>query len=188
MRLAAALLLLAIATPAVAADTVADQAHNAYQLFTAGQSELDFLSAQYGRAVFSNVAGTWVHLGGPDPKSGAETYGPQTEKLCASPAAITVASPNALTLTVTTNLPQNNFTQQYSLIAGSTFAEHTDLDAYLKAVGVGFDKTGTKADQQRAVAISVANGLVQIYHPSPDILVLTRENGYPIVFARCPAK
>ena len=89
-------------------------------------------------------------------------------------------------MTIGTNLKGANFTQQYSLIAGSTFGEHTDPIPYLSALGMGPDKTGDTADAQRALLLSLTNGIVQIYRASPDILVLTRDRGYPIVLARCP--
>ena len=187
MRPAIVLLALALATPAIAADGIADQAEQAYAMFAGGLSQQAFLSAQYGDRLLSNVAGNWVRLNGPDPKSGAETYGADTARFCQSQAALTLKSDTPFTLTLTTNLKGANFSQQYSLIAGSTFGEHTDPAAYLGTLGLGPDKTGDAADQQRALLLSLANGLVQIYRPSPDILVMTRDRGYPIVLARCPA-
>lgn len=185
MRLSAALLLAFIATPALAADGVPDQARAAYQMFAGGLSQEDFLGTQYAQSLFADVDGNWVRLDGPE-KSGIETYGADTDKFCQTPAALTLSSPSPLKLTLTTNLQGgNNFTQQYSLIAGSTFAEHTDPDEYLKAIGLGPDKTGPQADQQRALVLSFANELVQIYRPSPDVLVMTHDRGYPIVLARC---
>ena len=56
----------------------------------------------------------------------------------------------------------------------------------LTAIGLGPEKTSPNIQQQRALLLSVANGLVQIYRPSQDILVMTRDRGYPIVLARCP--
>ncbi len=156
-------------------------------MYAGGLSQQAFLSAQYGDALLNNVAGNWVRLNGPDPKSGTETYGADTQRFCQSQAALTLSSADPLTLTLTTNLKGANFSQQYSLIAGSTFGEHTDPAAYLGALGLGPDKTGDAADQQRALLLSLANGLVQIYRPSADILVMTRDRGYPIVLARCPA-
>lgn len=181
------LLLLTAATPVAAADTIADQAQAAYQTFAGGLSQQAFLGAQYGNDLFRNVAGDWVRLNGPANKSGVETYGADTQKFCQTQARLTLASDSPLTLSLTTNLKGENFSQQYTLIAGSTFGEHTDASAYLGAIGLGPDKTGDAADQQRALLLSVANGLVQIYRPSEDILVMTRDRGYPIVLARCPA-
>ena len=120
-------------------------------------------------------------------QSGIETYGSDTEKFCKTQAALTLGSANPFTLSLGTNLKGANFTQQYVLIAGSTFGEFTEPTAYLGAVGLGPDKVGGNFDEQRAVLLSLANGLVQIYRPSDDILVLTRDRGYPIVLARCPA-
>ena len=48
--------------------------------------------------------------------------------------------------TLTTNLAGPNFSQPYSLIAGSTFAEHTEPGPYLEAAGLGPDKTGDDYD------------------------------------------
>ena len=189
MRLRAAALLLALlAAPATAADTtIADQAKNAYSAFAGGLSQEDFLSARYGKSLFFNVAGNWVRLNGPDNASGMETYGADTDKFCKTNAALTLTSPGPFSLVLTTNLKGGNFSQQYTLVAGSTFGEYTEPTAYLDAVGAGPEKTGDQADQQRALLLSLANGLVQIYHPSADILVMTRDRGYPIVLARCPA-
>ncbi len=188
LRAAAALLIAVLAAPAAAADsTIADQARTAYTMFAGGLSQEDFLSARYGKSLFAGIAGNWVRLNGPEGASGIETYGADTEKFCTTGAALTLASPGPLTLGLKTNLKGGNFSQQYTLIAGSTFAEYTDPSAYLDAVGLGPEKTGDQADQQRAVLLSLANGLVQIYRPSADILVLTRDRGYPIVLARCPA-
>ena len=191
MRLSTACLfllapMLAFVAPAAAAPGIADQAQSAYAIFAGGLSQQAFLGAQYGQGTLRNVAGKWVRLNGPDNKSGVETYGADTKKFCKSPAALTLAAPTSRTLSVTTNLPGANFTQDYVLIAGSTFGEHTDPDAYFKAVGLGPERAGDAADQQRALLLSLANGIVQIYRPSDDILVLARERGYPIVFARCP--
>ena len=187
MRLLVCLLLVAAATPALAAEPIADQAQQAYALYAGGLSQQDFLTAKYGNDLLKNVTGNWVRLNGPDPKSGAETYGSDTEKFCKTQAALTLGSANPFTLSLTTNLKGANFSQQYVLIAGSTFGEYTEPTAYLGAVGIGPDKTGTNFDEQRALLLSLANGLVQIYRPSDDILVMTRDRGYPIVLARCPA-
>lgn len=188
MRAAAlSLAILAAAGPAAAAETIADQASRAYGLFAGGLSQQGFLEAEYGTKVFDDIAGNWVRLNGPDPKMGIETYGRDTEKFCASPAALTLSSGNPFSMTLTTNLTGANFSQVYTLIAGSTFGEHTDPEAYLTAVGIGPDKNGPNIDQQRALLLSLANGLVQIYRPSGDILVMTRDRGYPIVLARCPS-
>ncbi|MBI4920292.1 MAG: hypothetical protein HY834_00955 [Devosia nanyangense] len=189
MRLSATCLSLFMLTfPAAAAETIADQAQHAYDVFAGGLSQQAFLSAELGQTAFRNVAGNWVRLNGPDSKTGTETYGADTEKQCKTPATLTLASPTPMSLTLTTNLKGTNFTQSYELIAGSTFGEHTDPLSYFAAVGLGPDKVGDSFDQQRALLLSVANGLVQIYRPSDDILVLTRDRGYPIVLARCPAK
>jgi len=189
MRLSALCLLplTTLAMPAMAADTIADQAEAAYQMFAGNLSQQAFLTAQYGATTLKGIEGNWVRLNGPASKTGVETYGADTEKFCKSPAALTLASPNPLQLTLKTNLPDKNFAQDYTLIAGSTFAEHTDPNDYLNAVGLGLDKKGDAADQQRALLLSLANSLVQIYRPSEDILVMTRDRGYPIVLARCPA-
>ena len=185
MRAAICLALLAFAAPALADDTIADQAQKAFQLYAGGLSQQDFLTAKYGNDLFQGIAGNWVRLNGPDNKSGAETYGADTTKFCASHAAITLISLSPLALTLTTNLAGANFNQTYTMVAGSTFAEHTEPGPYLHAAGLGPDKTGDAADQQRAFLLSLANGQVQIYRPSPDILVMTRERGYPVVMARC---
>ena len=187
MRAAICFALLALASPAAAADSIADQAQQAFQLYAGGLSQQAFLSAQYGNDLFKGIAGNWVRLNGPDNKSGVETYGTDTPKFCQSHAALTLASSSPLVLTLTTNLAGSNFTQSYALIAGATFAEHTDPAPYFEAAGLGPDKTGDTADQQRAVLLSLANGIVQIYRPSSDVLVMTRDRGYPVVMARCPA-
>lgn len=187
MRVAVlSLAILAAAGPTAAAETIADQASRAYGLFAGGLSQQGFLAAEYGTKVFSRIAGSWVRLNGPDPKMGIETYGRDTEKFCSSPAALTLSSSNPYSMTLTTNLTGANFSQTYTLVAGSTFGEHTDPETYLTAVGIGPDKSGPNIDQQRALLLSLANGLVQIYRPSEDILVMTRDRGYPIVLARCP--
>ena len=179
---------LALATPALAADGIADQASRAYAVFSGGLSQQGFLGAEYGNKLFANIAGSWVRLNGPDPKMGIETYGSDTQKFCASQAAVTLSSADPLSMTLTTNLKGPNFSQVYTLIAGSTFGEHTDPEAYLTAIGIGSDKTAPNIEQQRALLLSLANGLVQIYRPSEDILVMTRDRGYPIVLARCPGQ
>jgi hypothetical protein len=186
MRRLLSVALFALASPALAGDTIADQAKAAYEVFAGGLSQQDFLAAHAGDKTFANVAGNWVRLNGPAPKTGIETYGADTEKFCKGAAAITLASPNPFVLTVTTNLKGPNFTQQYSLIAGTTFGEHTEPVPYLQALGLGPDKTGDQADAQRALLLSLTNGTVQIYRPSQDVLVIARERGYPIVLTRCP--
>lgn len=187
MRAALCLALFACVSPAMADDSIADQAQKAYGLFAGGLSQQDFLAARMGNKTFDDIAGNWVRLNGPAPKSGIESYGTDTEKFCKGAAALTLASTNPLSLTIATNLKGANFTQQYSLIAGSTFGEHTDPVPYLSALGMGPDKTGDAADAQRALLLSLTNGIVQIYRPSEDILVITRDRGYPIVLARCPS-
>ena len=189
MRLPAVCLTLAlIASPAMA-DTasVADQAQRAYDLYAGGLSQQAFLSAGYGERLFGNIDGRWVRLNGPDNKTGIESYGAFTNKYCKGPAALTLASTSKLTLTMTTALPAGTYTQSFTLVAGSTFGEHTDPAPYLAALGLGPDKTGDAADQQRALVLSLTNGMVQIYRPSEDALVMTRDRGYPIVMVRCPA-
>ena len=122
MRVAAVCLAtFAAAAPALAADDIADQASRAYQLFAGGLSQQDFLDAQYGKDLFAGVGGNWVRLNGPDPKAGIETYGTDTRRFCSGPAALTLSSANPWSLTLTTNLKGANFSQVYTLIAGSTF-------------------------------------------------------------------
>jgi hypothetical protein len=187
MRLTPVLLLLAaFAAPAFADETIADQAHDAYRLYAGGLSQKDFLFGQYATGVFSGIGGSWVRLGGPDDKSGMESYGPQSQKLCGTPSAVTLAASSPDTMSLATNLTGDNFTQDYTLVSGSTFAVHTDPVPYFKAVGLGPDKSGDTYDQQRAILLSQANGVLQIYRPSPDILVLSSQQLYPIVLARCP--
>ena len=135
---------------------IADQAERAYGLFAGGQSQLDFLSAKYGSAVLKDVAGRWVGLNGPAPGTGVETYGADTEKSCKGVAAFTLASPDPLTLTLTAKPAAVAFSQTYILIAGSTFAEQTDPASYFAAIGLGPDKVGQQFEQQRAVALSLA--------------------------------
>jgi len=185
MRRLLSVALIALASPAWAEETIADQAKRAYDVFAAGLSQQDFLAAHSGEKTFANISGNWVRLNGPAPKTGIETYGADTDKFCKSPAAITLASPDPTVLTVATNLNGPNFTQQYTLIAGTTFGEHTDPLPYLGALGLGPDKTGDQADAQRALLLSLTNGTVQIYRPSEDVLVIARERGYPIVLVRC---
>lgn len=187
MRLSAAALLVVLAVaPAGAADSIADQATRAYDTYAGGMSEKDFLAAIYGQKALLDIGGGWVRLNGPQ-ASGASSYGPDTEKFCKGNARLTLATPDPLTLTLSTNLSGANFSQTYTLVAGSTFAEHTDAVPYLTAIGLGPDNTAANIQEQRALALSIANGIVQIYRPSDDILVMTRERGYPIVLARCPA-
>lgn len=188
MRLAASLLVLAFVAPAAAADSIPDQAAAAYQMFAGGLSQKAYLSGDYGKTLFKGIAGNWVRLAGPDDKSGAESYGTDYAKLCGGPATITLASPNQYTLNLTTNLTNaSNFTQQYSQVAGATYGEFTDPAAYFQTLGLGPDKTSDTADQQRAFLLSIANGLVDIYRPSADILVILHQRGYPLVLARCAA-
>ena len=188
MRLAPlCLALFALAGPAMGDDSIAEQAQKAYELFAGGLSQQEFLAARIGNRTVADIAGHWVRLNGPAPKSGIESYGSDTEKFCKGAAVLTLASSDPLSLTVSTNLRGSNFTSQYSLIAGSTFGEHTDPIPYLTALGMGPDKAGDTADAQRALLLSLTNGIVQIYRASPDILVITRDRGYPIVLARCPA-
>ncbi len=185
--LAAAVLAFGLsAAPAAAADSIADQAHNAYQIFTGGVSQPAFLGARYGEFALKNVDGKWAPLNGPDIKSGIESYGADTDRICASPQASVLASPDPLTLTVTSTTPRGSFTQTYALIAGTTFGAHVDDGPYLNALGLGLDNTSDAAAGQRSLALSIANGIVQIYRPSDDILVMTRDRGYPLVLARCP--
>jgi hypothetical protein len=173
--------------PAVAADSVADQASSAYTIFAGGKSQVDFNLTKYPGVAFADVSGKWVGLNGPAPQTGIETYGADVEKFCGGSAALVLASPDPITLTVTAKPKQNEFKQTYTLIAGATFAEHTDPEAYFAAIGLGPENTGADFDKARALALSFANGVVQIYRPSEDILVITREKGYPTVLARCPA-
>jgi hypothetical protein len=187
MRLSAFLAFACLAWPAAAADSIADQAASAFATFAGGKSQLDFAMAGYGGVALSGIAGKWVSLGGPAPGTGIETYGADTEKSCKSPAVLTLASPDPLTLTLSAKPAASVFSQTYTLVAGSTFSEYTDPAEYLAAIGLGPDKTGKEADQGRAVALSLANGIVQIYRPSADILVITRDKAYPTVLARCPA-
>jgi hypothetical protein len=187
MRLSAVLpVLLALASPAPAADSIADQAERAYGVFAGGQSEVDYLSAKYGATLLKDVTGNWVSLNGPAPQTGVETYGADTEKSCKGAGTLTLASPNLLTLTLTAKPSTSEFSQTYTLIAGSVFAEHTDPASYFAAIGLGPDKVGPQFEQPRALALSLANGIVQIYRPSEDILVMTRDKAYPTILARCP--
>jgi hypothetical protein len=179
-------LLLCLPSPALA-DTIADQAQRAYDLFAGGQSEPEFMSAHYGSKLFTNIGGRWARLSGPHPTTGIESYGADTEKLCSGPTELGLAAPDPLTLALTTRVGSNSFTQSYTLVAGSTFGEHTEAMPYLEAIGLGPSNTTPQVEQQRALALSLSNGLVQIYRPSDDVMVFTRHRGYPIVLVRCPA-
>lgn len=187
MRLSAIILVLAgVASPTLAADSIADQAQKAFAVFAGGQSQMDFNTARYGAVALSSITGKWIALGGPAAGTGIETYGTDTDKFCKGTAALTLASPDPLTLRVTAKPAATAFSQTYTLIAGSTFSEYTDPGDYFTAIGLGPDKVGTEFDRARAVALSLANGIVQIYRPSADILVIARETAYPTVLARCP--
>jgi opacity protein-like surface antigen len=186
MRLAALPLLLALTAPVAAADAIADQAARAYELFAAGQAQTDFLSARYAASALSGVAGDWVSLNGPAPGTGVTTYGADTERFCKGAGVLRLATPDTLSLRLTANPVGTAFSQTYTLIAGASFAQATDPAAYFAAIGLGPDKRGEQFDRQRAAALSLANGIVQIYRPSADILVITRDGGYPNVLARCP--
>lgn len=175
-----------LASPAVAAEAIADQASAAFQIFAGGKAQPDFASGAYGKGILGDVAGTWVALSGPQPGSGIETYGADVDRACVTPAAFKLASPNALTMTMTAKPLGKEFSQSYTLVIGAIFAERTDPEAYFAAIGLGPEKAGPEYDQRRAIALSAANGMVQIYRPSDDIIVLTRGGGYPTVLARCP--
>ncbi|MEQ1900381.1 MAG: hypothetical protein ABL866_06575 [Devosia sp.] len=185
MRSLAALLFVLTLAPPASAQSIADQAQRAYQTFAGGLSQPAFMVGGIGQAALDGLAGKWARLGGPDPKTGVESYGTDRDKLCASDTAVIIAAPSAVSLDVTSTPPDGTFVQHYTLVAGATFAEHTDPTEYFAAIGLGPNKQGVNADQQRAIALSLVNGLVQIYRPSADILVMTRDRGYPLIFARC---
>ncbi len=187
MRLTAVLAFALLTVPAAAADTIADQAQAAFDIFAGGQSQMDYNLTAYAAAALDNVAGEWVSLDGPAYGTGIETYGADTDRFCKSTAVLTLASPDPLALTLSARPVDSEFTQTYTLVAGSTFSEHTDPQPYFAAIGLGPDKTGPEYDRRRAIALSLANGIVQIYRPSEDILVITRDRAYPTVLARCPA-
>ena len=176
-----------LANPSLAAESIADQASTAFEIFAGGKAQPDYASGGYGKSLFGDVAGSWVALSGPEPGSGIESYGADVDRNCATPAAFTLASPNPLTMTMTAKPLDKEFSQSYTLVAGSVFAERTEPEAYFAAIGLGPEKVGPEFDQRRAVALSLANSMVQIYRPSADIIVLTRGGGYPTVLARCPA-
>lgn len=187
MRLAFLPLLLALlAAPAVADDTIADQAQRAYDIFAGGLSQPDLALARHAAVAFRDVAGDWVRLAGPAPRTGIETYGADTEKFCKTSAVLALASPNLLSMTLTAHLNDKAFTQIYTLVGGTTYAEYTEPMQYLDAIGLGPDRNGEQADQRRALALNQANNVVQIYRPSADIIVIARDRGYPTVLARCP--
>jgi hypothetical protein len=188
MRLSAiAVLLVSLSGPAMGQEGIADQARDAFAVFAGGQSQADYATAGYGRAALRNIAGNWVSLGGPAPGTGIETYGADTERSCKSNAVLSLESPDPITMTLSAKPAAAAFSQTYTLVAGSTFSEYTEPTAYFAAIGLGPDRTGPEADQRRAIALSLANGIVQIYRPSEDILVITRDKAYPTVLARCPA-
>lgn len=187
MRLSAFLVFACLTSPAAAADTIADQAQAAFAVFAGGQSQLEYNLAGYGSVALKDIAGKWVSLTGPAAGTGIETYGADTEKFCKGAGAITLSSADRLRLTLSANPAGTSFSQTYTLVAGSTFSESTNPDDYFAAIGLGPEKTGPEFDQRRALALSLANGMVQIYRPSQDILVITRDKAYPTVLARCPA-
>jgi hypothetical protein len=185
MRLSAVLAFALFALPASAADTIADQAQSAFATFAGGKSQVDFNLGRFGTVALANIAGKWVSLAGPPPGTGIGTYGADTEKACKSTAVLTLASPDPITLKLSAKPAESEFWQTYTLVAGTTFSQYTDPASYFAAIGL--DKTGAEYDQARAVALALANGIVQIYRPSEDILVITRDKAYPTVLARCPA-
>lgn len=186
MRLSAALAFAFLALPAAAADSIADQAQAAYSLFAAGKSQQDFLVSGTGSVVFADIAGTWVGLNGPAPGTGVETYGTDTAKVCKTAGVLTLASPDTLTMTLSAKPAATEFSQTYTLVAGSTYALSTELAPFFAAIGLGPEKTGPQFDQSRALARDLANGIVQLYRPSADILVIARDRSYPTILARCP--
>jgi hypothetical protein len=177
---------LVLCAPVHAADSLADQAAYAVDVFAGGAAAALYAETAYGRVAFDNIAGQWASLTGPDPRSGADSYGAAAEKACASSSVLTLASPDFITLTISGTPLDTEFRQIYTQIAGTTFSEFTEPHSYFAAVGLGPDKRGPEADRGRALALSLANGVVQIYRPSPDILVMTRDKGYPRILARCP--
>jgi hypothetical protein len=186
MRLSAALAFALIALPAAAADSIADQASAAYSIFAAGKSQPDFLVSGTGSVVLSDIAGTWVSLNGPAPGTGVETYGTDTAKFCQTAGVLTLASPDVLTMTLSAKPGTTAFSQTYTLVAGTTYSQYTEPGPYFAAIGLGLEKTGAQFDQSRALALELANGIVQLFRPSDDILVIARDKAYPTILARCP--
>jgi hypothetical protein len=186
MRLPLAVLAALLAAPTFAAESIADQASQAYAIFAGGKSQVDFLTARYGTTALADISGGWVNLNGPAPGTGVETYGADTARACKGAAVLTLASSDPMTLTLTAKPGLAEFKQTYTLVSGATFSQYTEPAQYFAAIGLGPDKRGEHFDQQRAVALSLANGIVQFYRPSADILVITRDGAYPNVLARCP--
>ena len=186
MRLSAVFALVLLAFPATAADSIADQAQAAFSVFAAGKSQVDFGLTGVGSVALKDVAGIWVGLNGPEPGTGIETYGADTAKFCKGAGTVTLASPDALTLTLSAKPVGVEFRQTYTLVSGSTFSQYTEPAPYFAAIGLGPEMVGPEFVQGRALALSLANGIVQIYRPSEDILVVTRDKGYPTILARCP--
>jgi hypothetical protein len=185
MRLSTAIAFAFLALPAAAADSIADQAQAAFDVFAGGQS-MDEFYLTYSREVLSGITGKWVSLNGPDPGTGAETYGADTEKHCKGAGTLSLSSPNPITLAMSASPKGTPFTQTYTLVSGAAFSQYTDPEKYFAAIGLGFELRGPDFDRARVVALSLANGVVQIYRPSADILVIVREKLYPTVLARCP--
>lgn len=186
MRLRIAIAFALLALPASAAGSIADQAQQAFATFAGGKAQVDFEGGRYGAVALKDVAGNWVSLNGPAAGTGIETYGTDTEAFCKGTGILRLAAPDPITMTLSAKPVDSEFTQIYTMITGATFSEYTDPATYFAAIGLGPDKSGAQAEQARALALSLANGIVQIYRPSADILVITRERGYPTILARCP--
>lgn len=74
--------------------------------------------------------------------------------------------------------------QRFDYAGYNTFLSSLDENAYLDRLGFGPD---TDLDPPISIVLSAAPGFVELFHPSPDVLVLLGERQPPQIWLRCPA-
>ncbi len=158
-----------------------------FGIFASGAVSTRFPAVKpWQRGYLRTLRAKWARLSGPDPKTGVESYGGDTGREYApAPQAVTIATPAPLTADFRQHCrwrqlhPDLQFRRRRDLLRNiSTLEPHSG--GTRSRLGQGWTTPSSSSGSRRCRS---STGLVQIYRPSPDILVLTRDQRLSLILA-----
>jgi hypothetical protein len=158
-----------------------DQLGAARQAFMSGQTNDTLMDGGYYQAVTTDLAGSWIEAAlfdQAEPAKLAEYISGSCERF---PTAI-VAS-DLFTLTMTLVARNISVATNYVYVGGTSFVAQTDVREQLTRLGI-IDRLATNL-QGALFSLAAGNGVVDVYRPSADTIVITANRSPPRILLRC---
>jgi hypothetical protein len=180
VALVAALLVPSVALGAGPTPTLAEQFNAANAMMQGTASDPSSYFATYAQKMIEGLDGTWTTIG-------FLNYTQDNPDLLAKACqkqSITVAVEAPFAIKLTHNAgTDDEFASTYTSNGGNLFGVSTPPGPLLHRMGLDQGKMPIDASLR---VISNSNGIATILRPSPDILIIQTNYGYPTVLGRCP--